>query len=69
MYFAFFKKILSNAANFTSILEKFVLRIICYLLLKAISLGNEVEYESIFLLSSSVIEIKNENQREGFKSV
>ena len=40
-----------------------------YLLLKAISLDNEVEYVSIFLLSSNVIETKNENQREGFKSV
>ena len=40
-----------------------------YLLPKAISLDNEVEYVSIFLLSSNVIEIKNENQREGFKSV
>ncbi len=40
-----------------------------YLLLKAISLENEVEYVSIFLLLSNVIEITNENQREGFKSV
>lgn len=40
-----------------------------YLLLKAISLEHEVEYVPNFLLSSNVIEIKNENQREGFKSV
>ena len=40
-----------------------------YLLLKAISLGHEVEYGVIFLLSSNVIEIKNDKQREGFKSV
>ena len=40
-----------------------------YFLLKPMSLDNEVEYLSIFLLSSDVIEIKNENQREGFKSV
>ncbi len=29
----------------------------------------EMEYVSIFLLSSDVIVIKNGNQREGFKSV
>jgi len=40
-----------------------------YLLLRAISLVDEVEYVSIFLLSSNAIEIKNENQRDGFKSV
>ena len=40
-----------------------------HLLLKPISLDSQLEYVSIFLLSSDVIEIKNENQREGFKSV
>ena len=40
-----------------------------FLLLKAISLDNEVEYLPNFLLLSNVIVIKNENQREGFKSV
>jgi len=40
-----------------------------YLLLKAISLDDEVENMSIFLLLLNVIEIKNDNQREGFKSV
>ncbi len=39
------------------------------LITKANIIDNEVEYLSIFLLSSDVIEIKNENQREGFKRV
>ncbi len=38
-----------------------------YLLPKVISLDNEVEIVLIFSLLSSVLEIKNENQREGFK--
>ena len=38
------------------------------LIIKGNTLENEVEYVSIFLLSSDVIEIKNENQREGCKS-
>ena len=50
-------------------MEKVCIAKIFNLLLKAISLHNEMEYVSIFLLSSNVIEIKNENQREGFTSV
>ena len=67
MYFAFFKKILSNDAYFTPILEKFVLRIVLFLP-KTILLEKKVEIVLIFSLLFNVLEIKNGNQREGFKS-